>query len=166
MSIGVDFIDRLNVGLVGIGRQHGAGQSCHIAEHAGHRIAVRRERRADRRIVQRIERGHQRFRRLRRQVIGYPRLRIGPEIRRHLLGGAQAYIEIGGDLGGIEAELRGSGAVDRGKEGRSVDFLLEVTVDNAWDRSNAPSQLARDLQILSAIIANRAHVDLRGQPKI
>jgi hypothetical protein len=58
LGIGIDLVNRLNVGLVGIGRHRDAGQCSHIAQHARHRIATRREGCADRRIGQRIERSH------------------------------------------------------------------------------------------------------------
>ena len=45
------------------------------------------------------------LRRLHREVIGNAVGRIGPEIGRDLLGGAQADIDVVGDLAGVEAEL-------------------------------------------------------------
>ena len=166
LEIGVDLVDRLNVRLVGVGRQRSAGEGRHIAEQARHRISLRREGGADRRIGQRIERGHLRLRGLNRQVIGYPLRRIGPEIRGYLLGRAQADVEVGGDLAGVEAELCRAGAVDRGKERRRIDLLLEMGIGNARDGPDAAPELPRDVQILDAVIADGAHVDLRRHPEI
>src|SRR5215831_5640363 len=57
-------------------------------------------------------------------------------------------------------------AVDCGKELRPVDLLLEVSVDNAQDRGDPAAHLASDLQVLDAIVADRADIELRGQPEI
>src|SRR5215471_6711200 len=104
LDIGIDLVDRLNVGLVGVGRQRSAGECRHIAQEPRHRISLRREGGADRRIGQRIERGDLRLWGLNRQVIRYSLRRIGPEIRGYLLGGAQADVEVVGNLTSIEAE--------------------------------------------------------------
>ena len=106
------------------------------------------------------------LRRLHGEVIGNARCRIGPEIRRHLLRRAQADIEIGGDGVGVEAELRRAGAVDLGEEGRRIDLLLQMRIGDARDRRDALAQFLGDAQIVGAVIADGAHVDLRRQAEI
>ena len=106
------------------------------------------------------------LRRLHRDVIGNSRRRIGPEIRRDLLGRAQADIDVGGDGVGVEPELRRARAIDGGVERRRVDLLLEMRVGDARDRGDAPPQLLRHAQVGRAVIADGAHVDLRGQAEI
>src|SRR5207237_4110841 len=108
----------------------------------------------DWRIGQRIERRHLRLRGLNHQVIRYPVLRVGPEIRGYLLGRAQADIEVGGNLIGVEAELCGTGTVDRRKKGRPIDLLLEVGIGNTRDRPDAAPELPRDVQIFDTVIAD------------
>jgi hypothetical protein len=110
-----------------------------------------------------------RFGCLGRQEIRYSRLWISLEIGGHRLGRAQADIEVGGDLGGIEGQLRSAGAVDICKELGSVDFLLEMSVDNARDRPDPVKQLSSDLRLryrsageYTAPIIVRTPRDLRG----
>ena len=106
------------------------------------------------------------LRRLDREVIGNSRRRIGPEIRRDLLGRAQADIDVGGDGVGVEPELRRPRPIDRGVERRRVDLLLQMRVGDAGNGRDAPPQLLRDPQVRRPVVADGAHVDLRRQAEI
>jgi hypothetical protein len=48
-----------------------------------------------------------------------------------VLGGAQADIEVGGDLNGVQAELGRTGAVDCRKKRRRADLLLQMRIGYA-----------------------------------
>ena len=104
--------------------------------------------------------------RLHRDVVGNAGRRVGPEVRGHLLGRAQADIDVVGDGAGVEAELGCPRAVDLGVEGRCVDLLLEMGVDDARDGRDAPPQLLRDAQVGRPVVADRANVDLRRQAEV
>ena len=93
-------------------------------------------------------------------------LGIGPEIGRDLLGRAQADVEVGGDGVRVEPELRRARAVDLGIERRRVDLLLQMRVGDAGNGRDAPAQLLGDAQVVGAVIADGAHVDLRRQAEI
>ena len=91
---------------------------------------------------------------------------IGPEVGRHLLRGAQRDVEVVGDGDGVEAKLRRARAVDGGIEGRRVDLLLEMGVDDAGNGRDAPAQLLGDAEVGGAVVADRPHVDLRGKAEV
>src|SRR6202011_3419933 len=113
-----------------------------------------------------VERVHLVFRRLYRDVIGDPIGRVGPEVGRHLLGRAQARIDIVADVARGDAELQGPRPVDLDVEIRGVDLLLEMGVGDTWDRRYAAAQLFGNAQVLDPIITDGADVDLRGEAEI
>ena len=132
-----------------------------------HRLRCRRARSgADRRIAEVTQRADLVFRRLHRDVIGDAVGRIGPEIGRNLFGGAQAGADIVADIARGDAELQSPRAVDLDVEIRRIDFLLQMRVDDAGDLGDAAAQILGNAQILDAIVADGAHVDLRGEPEI
>ena len=94
-----------------------------------------------------------------------PELRIGPEIGRHLLRRTQADIDVGGHRARIEAKLRGPGPVDVGVESRTIDFLLQVRVDDAGNRGKALTEFLCQRQVVR-IGAHRPDVDLRRQSEV
>ena len=106
------------------------------------------------------------LRRLDGEVIGNSRRRIGPEIRRHLLGRAQAHVDVGGDGVRIEPELSRPRAVDGGVERRSIDLLLQMRIGDARNGRDAPPQLLRHPQVRRPVVADGADVDLRRQAEI
>ncbi len=67
---------------------------------------------------------------------------------------------------GVEPELAGAGAVDHRVEGGRIDLLLEVGVGDPGDRRDALPQLVRDPQVVGAVVADGADVDLRRQAEI
>src|SRR6202035_5803626 len=77
----------------------------------------------------------------------------------------QADIDVGGHRARIEAKLRGSGAVDLGVEGRRVDFLLQMRVDDAGNRGKLLTELLCNRKIVRAV-THGPDVDLRRQSKI
>ena len=164
----IDLIDRLNVGLIGIGRHAAAPEGRDVAEQARHRdVGQRRgDPGRDGRIAQIIERTDLVLRRLHREIIRNPRFRIGPEIRRHLLRRAQADIDVGGDGVRVQPELRGARAVDIGIECRRIDLLLQMRIRDPRYRRNPPAQFVGDAQIVVLVVPDGADVDLRRQAKI
>ena len=145
LHAGIDLVDRLDVGLVGVGRHAVALERRDVAEQAGHRPAAAPTAAVETGVLPRsFSERDLALGRLHREIVGNARCRIGPEIGRHLLRRAQADIDVVGDGVGIEAELRRARAVDRGVEGRRVDFLLEMGVDDAGNGGDAPAQLLGD----------------------
>ena len=51
LDAGIDLVDRLDVGLIAVGRQAVALEGGDVAEQAGDRIAIRRDCRRDRRVA-------------------------------------------------------------------------------------------------------------------
>src|SRR5262245_51913648 len=103
LDAGVDVVSRLNVRLVQIGRDAVAAELGDVAQQSRHRRAGGRSFGRNRRVAQLAERAHLMLRRLDGDVIRNSRCRIGPEVRRDLRGGAEAYIEVVGDTLGIES---------------------------------------------------------------
>src|SRR5437762_716808 len=101
--------------------------------------------------------------RLDRDVVRNSRCRIGPEVRRDLRGRAQAYIDVIGDALRVQPELQSTCAIDCGHEGRTIDLLLKMRVDNSRNCGNAPAQLLRYAQVGRAVPADGPHIDLRRQ---
>src|SRR6476620_7620294 len=106
LHAGVDVVRRLNVRLVQIGRHAVAAEPGDVAQQSGHRRTRRRYFGRNRRVAEFAERAHLMLRRLDGDVVRNSRCRIGPEVRRDLRGGAQAYIEVVGDTLGVEPELQ------------------------------------------------------------
>ncbi len=67
----------------------------------------------------------------------------------HLLRRTQADIDVGGDGAGVEPELRRPRAVDVGEERRGIDLLLQMRIDDARDRRDAPPQLLGDRRLFA-----------------
>src|SRR5262249_30099839 len=112
VSVGVNLVDRLNVGLVGVGRDRVAGERGDVAEQSGDWVSGGYvSELGDRRVLKVVERGHLVFGRLHGDVVRRAVARVGPEIGRNLLGRTQAGIQVEGDIVHGEAELRGAGAV-------------------------------------------------------
>ena len=97
LHAGVDVVDRLDVGLVQIGRNALALKRRHVAQQPRYRRAVGGDLGGHRRVAELAERAHQMLRRLDRDVVGNPVCRIGPEIGRDLFRGAEADVEVIGD---------------------------------------------------------------------
>ena len=106
------------------------------------------------------------FGRLHRQIVGRSVARIGPEVRRHLFGRAQAGVQIERDVVGREPELGGARPVDLGEEFRRVDLLLQMRVGDPWDGGDPLLQLLGDAQVLGPVVADGTHVDLRRDAEI
>ena len=109
---------------------------------------------------------HQVLRRLHRDVVGDTVFRIGPEIGCDRLGGGEARANVIADVACGDAELQGARAIDLNVEVGGVDLLLDVSIDNPRNGSDAASQLLGNAEVLGPVIANGPHVDLRGKPKI
>ena len=101
-----------------------------------------------------------------RQIIRDAGRRVGPEVRRNLFRRTQAHIDVGGDRGRVEPELRRPRPIDRRVERRCVDLLLEVCVGDARNCRDAPPKLQGNPQVCGTVVADRANVDLRGQAEI
>ena len=95
-----------------------------------------------------------------------PGLRIGPEIRRHLLRRTQADIRLLAIVLALRPSCAARVAVDLGVEVRRVDFLLQMRVDDARNRRNAPRISFATRKVLRPVVAHGPHVDLRRQPEI
>ena len=156
----IDLVYGLNVRLIGIGRYAVAGQCCHVAEQPRYRSSGGGDCGGDRRIGDFAERAHQVLRRLDRNVIGNSRCRIGPEIGRDLLGGAQADVDVIGDALGVESELGRTRSIDIGHERGGIDFLLKMCVGYARDGIHAPLELLGHAQIRRPVVADSPNVDL------
>ena len=115
--------------------------------------------------MKRIQRVDFVLRRLHRNVIRDSGLRIGPEIGRHLLGRTQADIDVGSDRAGIEAKLRGTAPVDLGVEGRRIDLLLQMRIDDAGNCGNALPELLCNRKVCR-INAHGSDIDLRRQSEV
>ena len=165
LHAGIDLENRLDVGLVGIGRDPLPLEGRDIAEHAWNRLAAHGDRGGNRRVCERIQRVDFVFRRLHSQIIRNPGGRIGPEVGRNLLRRTQADIDVGGHSACIEAKLRGTGPIDLGVEGRRVDFLLQMRVDDAGYGGKPLLELSCNRKVV-LVIAYRPDVDLRRQPEI
>ena len=120
----INLVDRLDVGLISVGRKAVAPECSHIAEEPWYGITGRGRCRGDRRVAEIVQRAHSVFRRLDRQVIRNSGRRIRPEIGRDLLGRAQAYIEAAGDGVGIKSELCRASSIDHGIKCGCRNLLL------------------------------------------
>ena len=164
----IDLIDRLNIGLIGVGRYAAAPEGRHVAEQARHRDVGQGcgYPGRDRRVAEIVERADLVLGRLHREIIRNSRFGIGPEIGRHLLRRAQADIDVGGDGVRVEPELGGTRAIDIGIERRCIDFLLQMRIRDPRYRRDPPAQLFGNAQIVVLVVADRADVDLRRQAEI
>src|ERR1700676_53318 len=162
---GIDVKNPLDIRLVGVGGDRVPLERRDIAEHAGDRLTAHRQRGGNRYVSERIQRVDFVLRRLHSQIIRNPRGRIGPEIRRHLLRRAQAHVDVRGHRARIEPKLRGPGPVDLGVEGGSVDFLLQMRIDDAGNRGKALPELPCNRKVVQ-VVAHRSDVDLRRQSEV
>ena len=106
------------------------------------------------------------LRRLDRDVVGNPGCRIGPEIGRDLLRGAEAGVDIVGDGLRVETELQRPRPIDVHHEGRRIELLLKMGVGDARNGGDAAPQLMRHAQVGRAVATNDPNVDLRRQSEI
>src|SRR2546425_4076700 len=166
LHAGVDVVSRLDVRLIQIGRDAVAGELGDVAQEPRHRRTCGGDFGRNRRVADFAERAHLMLRRLDRNVIGNSRCRIGPEVRRHLRGRAQAYIDVIGDALRVQPELQSTRTIDRGHERRTIDLLLKMRVDNSRNCGNAPLYLLRYAQVGRAVPADGPDVDLRRQSEI
>src|SRR4029077_10443633 len=97
LHAGIDVVHRLNIGLVQIGWNAVALERRHVAQQPRYRRAVGGERGRYWRVANLVERAHRALRRLDRDIIGNAGNRVGPEIRRDLLRGAEADVDVIGD---------------------------------------------------------------------
>ena len=65
-----------------------------------------------------------------------------------------------------DAELQSPRAIDLDVKVRRIDLLLYMSIDNARNGGDTAPQLLGDAEVLDPVIADRAHVDLRGEPEI
>src|SRR6202158_4931896 len=165
LHAGIDVKNRLDIGLVGGGGHLVPFERRHIAEHARHGLTAHRQRGGNRRVSKRIQRVDFVLRRLHGQIIRNSRSRIGPEVWRYLLRRAETDIDVGGHRARIEAKLRGPGPIDLGVESRSIDFLLQMRVDDARNRGKALTELPCNRKIV-LVVAHRPDVDLRRQSEV
>ncbi len=165
MHARIHLVDRLDIGLIGVGRDAVALERRHVAEEPGNGH-VGGDRRGHRGVAEIAQRADAALGGLHREIIGNAGGRVGPEIRRDLLRRAEADVDIGRDRVGVEAELRRPRAIDGGVERGRIDLLLEMRIGDPGNGRNALPQLLRDAQVRRPVVADGAHVDLRRQPEI
>jgi hypothetical protein len=143
LGAGIDVVDRLDVGLVQIGRYTVALERGHVAQEPRYRRAIGGERSRYRDVADFVEGADLTLRCLDRDEVRNPSCRIGPEIGRDLFRGAEGGIDIVGDGLRVETELQRPRPIDVHHEGRRIEFLLKMSVGDARNARNAAAQLLR-----------------------
>src|SRR4029077_2577598 len=166
LHAGIDVVHRLNIGLVQIGWNALALECRHIAQQPRYRRAVGGERGRYWRVANLVERAHQAFRSLDRDVIGNPGDGIGPEVGRDLLRRAQADIEVIGDSLRAEPQLQRARPVDVHHEGRRIELLLEMSIGDTRNARETAAPLPGHAPVGRTIATNDLNVDLRRQSEI
>ena len=119
----------------------------------------------DGRILQRIDGVDAVLRGLCGHRIGNAHLRIEPEVRLHRGAGTERDVNAVGDVLLGQAELRGAHPIDIEVKIGSIDHLVHMDVDRAWNRGHTLTQAARDL-VVGRIVTLHLHVDRRWQTEI
>ncbi len=169
LHAGIDVIHGLDVALVVVGLHLAAFRGGDIAQQIGDLLGgtcAGRCRAGDRDVVQVILVVQAIFGGLHGHVVGNAVFRVGPEIRRHLLGRTQVDVDVGGYLVDVQAKFLSARAVYRVVQFRRVQLLLHVGIHHTGHGGDALGDAARDVLIVDTVPALHLHVDLRWHAEI